>query len=168
MQKTPAEHPQSRLRRSVDRFARLTRRAIRRQDGVAATELALLAPLLVFMVVATFDLGLCGYREMQVQSAAQAGAQYAILHGFDSTIAGVVQNATSYSAIAASPAPAQYCGCASGNTVSVAACQSACPNGSTAGTFVSVSSAATYNTVLSYPMIPSAFALQATATVRIR
>ena len=168
MQTAPSERLKPRWRRAVDRVAGTIGRGARATDGVAATELAMLAPLLVFMSVATFDLGLCGYREMQVQSAAQAGAQYAILHGFDSTIAGVVQNATSYSAIAASPAPAQYCGCASGNTVSVAACQSACPNGSTAGTFVSVSSAATYNTVLSYPMIPSAFALQATATVRIR
>ena len=51
-------------------------------DGVAAIELSIIAPMLVLALVCTADLGLGIYRNMQVQNAAQAGAEYAVTHGF--------------------------------------------------------------------------------------
>jgi Flp pilus assembly protein TadG len=137
-------------------------------QGVAAVELALLGPMAILMLVVTFDLGMGIYRNMQVQNAAQAGAQYAIAHGFGSQISNVVTSATSFSAIAASPAPSKFCGCPSSAGVTVATCSSTCTSGMVAGTYVSVSSQGTYTTILPYPLIRNSFPLTAQSTVRIQ
>jgi Flp pilus assembly protein TadG len=137
--------------------------------GVAAIELAIIAPTLVLALVCTADLGLGIYRNMQVQNAAQAGAEYAVTHGFVAdSILSAVQNATALSDISASPVPNQFCGCASATGVASAACGSTCSGGSAAGTYVTVSTVATYKTLLPYPLLPSSFTLTAQSTVRIQ
>jgi Flp pilus assembly protein TadG len=136
--------------------------------GVAAVELALLSPVLIFTLVATFDIGMGLYREMQVQNAAQAGAQYAIFHGFSSSLASAVTSATTFSGISASPAPSKFCGCPTNTGVTVADCSLPCSGGMSPGTYVTVSSQGVYNTILPYPMIPSSFTLTAQSTVRIQ
>jgi Flp pilus assembly protein TadG len=137
--------------------------------GVAAIELSIIAPTLVLALICTADLGLGIYRNMQVQNAAQAGAEYAVTHGFTTTgIVSAVQAATTYSAVTASPAPTQFCGCASATGVATATCSSTCSGGSAAGTYVSVSALATYNTLLPYPLLPSRFTLTAQSTVRLQ
>jgi hypothetical protein len=70
--------------------------------------------------------------------------------------------------ISASPAPTQYCGCASGTTVSNATCGSICPDGMTAGTYVSASAVRDYTTLVSWPMFPASYHQTATSTVRIQ
>ena len=138
-------------------------------DGVAAIELSIIAPMLVLALVCTADLGLGIYRNMQVQNAAQAGAEYAVTHGYvTDSIVSAVQNATALSGISASPAPNQFCGCASATGVTSAACGSTCTGGSAAGTYVTVSALATYRTLLPYPVLPSSFTLTAASTVRIQ
>src|SRR5262249_40727167 len=78
-------------------------------EGWAVVEITLFAPILLGAAVCSIDLGLGMYRNMQVQHAAQAGAQYAISHGYDSTaISSAVTQATTYAAISASPAPNQF------------------------------------------------------------
>ena len=140
--------------------------------GLAAIELGLIAPILALMLVATFDFGMGIYRAMQVESAAQAGAQYAIGHGFSgqnqSSITAAVTGSTTYSGISASPAPSRFCGCASSSGVTTATCSSICSDGTVAGTYVTVSAKATYAPTLSYPLIPSSFNLSAQSTVRIQ
>ena len=139
------------------------------QSGAAAIEFAVIGAFLCMTVVATGDLGMGFYSYMQVQNSAQAGAQYAAVHGFNSTqIASAVTNATSVSGITASPAPAQYCGCASGTTVTSATCGSICPNGMSAGTYVSASAVRDYTTLISWPMFPASYHQTATSTVRIQ
>jgi Flp pilus assembly protein TadG len=137
--------------------------------GVAAIEFAIMVPTLIMMTVCTVDLGMGIYSNMQVQSAAQAGAQYAMVHGFDaSLISSAVSNATGQSGISASPAPAQYCGCATSAGVTNVTCGSACPAGAVSGTYVQVSTQGTYTTILPYPMIANSFALTAQAVVRVQ
>jgi len=81
-------------------------RAARCTSGVAAVEFALISPLLAFMVIATVDIGMGIYRQMQVENATQAGAQWAIKNGYDSTsISNAVTSATSAPGISVSPAP---------------------------------------------------------------
>jgi hypothetical protein len=90
-------------------------------------------------------------------------------HGFAASgIVSAVQAATAFSGITASPEPTQFCGCASATGVTSATCGSACSGGSIAGTYVSVSSLATYTTLLPYPLLPSSFSLAAQATVRLQ
>ncbi|TMJ54449.1 MAG: pilus assembly protein, partial [Alphaproteobacteria bacterium] len=67
------------VRSPIGRAVRNLARDIR---GVAAIEFAIVAPMLVLAMVCTADLGLGIYRKMQVQNAAQAGAEYAIVHGY--------------------------------------------------------------------------------------
>jgi len=137
--------------------------------GIAAIEFAVLGAVLCLIVVAVGDLGLGFYSDMQVQNSAQAGAQYAAVHGFNSTaISNAVTNATAVSGIAASPAPSQFCGCVTGTTMATATCGSVCANGMTAGTYVSVSAARTYSTLISYPGFPASYNQAATSTVRIQ
>jgi hypothetical protein len=129
----------------------------------------MLAPILVVMGVCTVDLGAGIYRKMQVQNAAQAGAQYAVAHGFSaSSISAAVTNATTLSGVSANPAPSQACGCPTTSGVTSATCNTTCPDGSVTGTYVTVGSQATYNTILAYPLIPNSFAFAAQAMVRIQ
>jgi len=158
----------------MDKSAQAFRRALRRlmhpRDGVrgtAAIEFAILATILIMLMICTVDIGMGFYRKMQVQNAAQVGAQYAMLHGFStSSIGAAVAAATSYPNISASPDPTQYCGCPSNTGISTTTCGSVCADGTTAATYVSVSAQGTYETLLSYPLIPRSFTLTAQSTVR--
>src|SRR5258706_2798319 len=137
--------------------------------GVAAIEFAVLGAVLCLIVVAIGDLGMGFYSYMQVQTSAQSGAQYAAVHGFNSTsISSAVTNATSVAGITAYPAPQQFCGCVSGATVATATCGSVCSDGMTAGVYVSASAVRDYSTLISYPGFASSYHQTATSTVRIQ
>src|SRR5947209_12367080 len=87
-------------------------RLLSQQTASTAVEFALLTPILLILGLLTLDLGLGGYRQMQVQSAAQAGAEYATVSGFDKNgISAAVTSATPNAAISTSPDPTQFCAC---------------------------------------------------------
>jgi Flp pilus assembly protein TadG len=135
--------------------------------GAASIELAIIAPVVVLALICTFDLGLGIYRSMQVESAAQAGAEYAIARGYSvDGVTRAVASATSFTGIAANPAPLQFCGCAAASGVTAVTCGQTCPDGTAAGTYVTVSAQGTYNTFLPYPMFPNAYTFAAQSTVR--
>jgi Flp pilus assembly protein TadG len=135
--------------------------------GTASIELAIIAPVLVLALICTFDLGFGIYRSMQVESAAQAGAEYAIARGYSvDGVTKAVANATSFTGVAANPAPFQFCGCASAAGVTSVTCGQSCPDGTAAGTYVTVSAQGIYNTFLPYPMFPNTYTFAAQSTVR--
>jgi hypothetical protein len=139
------------------------------KNGTAAIEFAVVALILVVMGIGVADLGMGFYRKMQVQNAAQAGAQYAIRHGFaPELISNAVTSATRFSNIVASPAARQYCGCPT-NTgiVEIADCSSNCVDGSKSVTYVEVAAEGTYETILPYPLFPKSFKLTALSTAAI-
>ncbi|HEX3537438.1 MAG TPA: TadE/TadG family type IV pilus assembly protein [Stellaceae bacterium] len=144
----------------------------RARDGVAAVEFGLLAPMLLLIVAASLDLGLAYSAQIKVQQAAQAGAQYALLHGFDSTkITTAVTSATSLS-VNATPAPTQQCGCLTGSTVTLSGtppCLVTCGNGVTPGTYVQVNAQASYTPLIPYAtLLSSPTTLSSQAQVRIQ
>ncbi len=103
-----------------------------------------------------------------MQDAAQAGAQYALLKGWNSTaIQNAVTRATPLSSITASPAPTQSCGCPNGTTVTAAGCGTPCPGGATPGTYVTVNARASYSPLINYPVLGSSVTLTAQSIVRI-
>lgn len=154
------------MRQSVRRFISNGGDGI---QGVAAIEFAIMVASLATMMVCLADLGIGLYRKMQVQNASQVGAQYALLHGYSaSSISNAVTAATNYSGITASPSPTQFCGCPSNTAITTISCSSKCADGSTPGTYVSVSAQATYTTIISYPMLPNNFTLTGQSTVRIQ
>jgi Flp pilus assembly protein TadG len=149
---------------SIGRMAAL----LRAPEGNAVMEFGLVAPILGAVLVPVIDIGMGFYQNMQVQDAAQAGAQYAMAHGWNSTaIETAVTGATTLS-INASPAPALSCGCPSGASVVSAACSSTCADGQAAGTYVTVRAQAVYKTLVPYPAIGSSVTLSATSTARIQ
>jgi Flp pilus assembly protein TadG len=145
------------------------RAAARDVRGVAAIEFAMIVPVLLFMMVAIVDFGLAIYSDMEVQNAAQAGAQYAIAHGFNAnSISQAVTSATNLAGIAVSSGPTKFCGCPSSIGVTNTACNSTCSGGSTPGTYVTVSARGTYTTIVPYPLIPNSFTFTSPSTVRIQ
>jgi Flp pilus assembly protein TadG len=78
-------------------------------SGAALVEFAAITPLLVAAALYTIDLGLMAWNRMEVQHAAQAGAQYAISQvSYDqAAIVAAVNGATNYSV---TPQVSQYCG----------------------------------------------------------
>ena len=137
--------------------------------GVASVELAIIAPLLAMAIICTADLGLGIFRKMQVQAAAQAGAEYAIVKGYtQSGIVTAVTSATSFGAITAVPAPSQFCGCPTASGVTSAACNTTCPDASKVGAYVEVSAQGSYDTILPYPTLPRTFLFTAKSTARVQ
>src|SRR5262249_41418986 len=115
------------------------------------------------------DLGIAFSEEIQVQQAAQAGAQYALLHGYDSTaITSAVTSGTTLSGVSASPAPTQSCGCPTGTAIASASCGSTCGNGESAGSYVFVNPQATYTPVLPYSLLGDSVTLTAQTAVRVQ
>jgi Flp pilus assembly protein TadG len=138
-------------------------------SGVAAVELSIIAPLLTLMMISVTDIGLGVYRKMQVEDAAQVGAQYAMRNGFDANaISNAVASATNSSAITASPAPVKFCGCATSSGVSTVSCGATCPGGAVAATYTTVSAQATYSTILNYQVVPQNYNFSAQSTVRLQ
>ena len=139
------------------------------EEGLSGIEFAMIAPVLILAFIATADFGLAIYAKMEVENAAQAGTQYASVHGYTSdTVSSAVISATSLSGLTASPAPTEFCGCPSTSGVSTATCGTYCANGAYAGTYVSASATNTYSTIVAYPGIPSSYTFQSTSTVRIK
>ncbi|HTY69287.1 MAG TPA: TadE/TadG family type IV pilus assembly protein [Alphaproteobacteria bacterium] len=142
------------------------RSLLRQCGGNAALELAFLAPPLMLLAVGTVDYGLAMYNQIEVQNAAQAGAEYVLKHGYSvAGISGAVTSATPLT-VSATPAPTQTCGCPSGTSITPATCGTSCPSGLTAGTYVTVNAQATYTTLVPYPGISSSYTLTASSTVR--
>lgn len=145
------------------------RTAIRDRRGVAAIEFAIMVPILSLMVVSVTDIGLAVYRKMQVEDAAQAGAQYAILHGFDTNgISSAVTSATNSTAMTASPGPVQFYGCPTSTGVSVVSAGTVCTGGAQAGTYATVSAQATYNTLINYQIVAATYTYNAQSTTRLQ
>ncbi|MGQ0684364.1 TadE/TadG family type IV pilus assembly protein [Bradyrhizobium sp.] len=148
---------------------RFFRRAARDTGGAAAVEFGLIVPMLALMVVGIMDVGLAVHRKMQVEHAAQAGAEYAILNGFDaSAISSAVTSATSATGITADPPPENFCGCATSAGVAPLTCGTTCPGGAAAGTYTTVSAKATYSTIINYTVVPDAYTFGAKSTVRLQ
>jgi len=136
---------------------------------VSAVEFAITAPLLIGMLIPLVDLGLGIAKNTQLHNAAHAGAQYALVNGWDITaIQTAVTGATTLLPIQALPVPSQSCGCPNGTAVTAAACGSVCSDGANAGTYVTVNAQSSYTPVIAYPLLGSSITLVATSMVRIK
>jgi Flp pilus assembly protein TadG len=147
---------------------RQLRRLLGRADGSAGVEFGFVAPGLIFLMVASLDLGLGIYQKTQVQGAAQMGAAYAAAKGFNAAaITAAVQSATSLT-VTATPAPSQFCGCPGASGVVACACDAPCADGSSPGSYVTVTAQASYTPFVPYPVLPATYDLSSRATVRIQ
>jgi uncharacterized membrane protein len=140
-----------------------------RRAGLAAVEAALIMPLLLLLMTGLFDLGFAVYENMQVQSAADAGAQYASKNAWDVVkITAVVVGATGGGAITATPAPSTFCACPTGGTLSApVVCTINCANGNAPSLYGLVSAQKLHSTVISYPGLPKPLTLSGEARARL-
>jgi Flp pilus assembly protein TadG len=138
--------------------------------GATSVEFALAAPILLALLMPVADLGLAFSQQIQVHQAAQAGAQYASLHPWNSNsvggITGAVTAATRLGGLQAQPAPSQACGCPDGSTVAAATCGSRCADGGDAGYYVVVNARLPYSPILPFSLLGNSVTLTAQATVR--
>jgi Flp pilus assembly protein TadG len=130
--------------------------------GGAIVEFALVMPFLVGLAVGLFDLGFGLWESMQVQAAAEAGAQYAALNSLNTwnatAIATAVASATGASGVTATPVPSQVCGCTNSNILTPVgsptggSCSSfTCTPSGTAGLYASVSARIQYSPLVPWP-----------------
>ena len=136
--------------------------------GVAAVEFALAMTLIIVLLLPVIDLGMAFYQKLEVEAAAQAGAHYGAISGWNST---AIQNAITTATtlpMTASPAPTESCGCPTGTTITAASCGTSCANGQNAGTYITANAQSTYTPIVPYSLLGSSVTLQATATVRVQ
>lgn len=166
---TTHSSPAYRLCRRPGLLRRVCSRAARNTSGAVAIEFGFMVPVLTLMVISVTDIGLGLYRKLQVEDAAQAGVNYAIMHGFDvNAISSAVTSATNSSAVTASPLPLKFCGCATGSAITTVSCGMTCPGGALAGTYATVSAQATYGTILNYRVVPYTYTFTARSTARLQ
>jgi Flp pilus assembly protein TadG len=166
---TTGDSPMRRLQRASRTLSCDFTRAVKDTTGAAAVEFAFMIPIFGLMIISVTDIGMSVYRKMQVEAAAQVGAQYAVVHGFDaSAISTAVTSATNATAVTATPSPAKYCGCSTGSSISTVTCGTTCPGGAIAGTYTTVSAQGSYSTILDYGVVPATYTYNAQSTVRLQ
>jgi Flp pilus assembly protein TadG len=139
------------------------------QRGVAGIELALATPMLLLMLTGGFDSGRAIYEQNRLASAAQAGVQYA------------VQSQSNWTNTTAIVAEARADAGDTSNSLSIAASQCTCPTGAAlcsasatctgstvSGTYVKVTVAESYATLVTYPFMSNPLNLSSQAIIRVQ
>ncbi|WP_158213797.1 TadE family protein [Sphingopyxis bauzanensis] len=133
---------------------------LRRETGAGAAEFALLLPIMVALLIGVIDVGRMAWTKMEVQAAARAGANYALVNAAQSfapvEIKAAVASATGLAVTPGEPVKETGCLDASGATVQP------CGGSLVSGDYVSVPVSATYTPIWFDPVT-----LSATAKVRI-
>ena len=138
-------------------------------SGQSMVELAIALPVLVLFMLAAADFGRLFYVWMGVNSAARAGAQY----GSQNVITAADTNGmklaatTDGSNISGLTAAASQCTCVTGTSVSVCSGSNYNCTNAPLATYVEVDTQAPFNTVVSYPGIPSSITVKGTAIMQV-
>jgi Flp pilus assembly protein TadG len=146
--------------------------------GVAAAELALLAPVLTFVLLMTVDFGRLCYAYITLATCARNGAIYASSNSAaltespyysssntfaQNTLAAAQADASNLSSLPTIPTHGlQYCSTYSGTYTDYDGSK----NGTTDG-YVQVTVNWTFNTIVTYPGIPHSMPLSRTVTMRL-
>jgi Flp pilus assembly protein TadG len=142
---------------------------VRRRSGSAAVETALLLPFMLLLMTAIFDIGFAAWEQMQVQSAAAAGAEYAVRNSWNAgQISSIVSTATGASGISATPTPSQFCACPVAGSLTTIACNATCANGNKPGIYALITAQKSHFTVLQYPAFSQPLTLSGQVTVRLQ
>jgi Flp pilus assembly protein TadG len=141
------------------------RHIFRQTNGGAAIEFGIIFPIFPILIVGIVDYGSVIFQIMAVSNAAQVGANYALLNGYQPT---TIQNKVSAATGIAvgNISVKEICGCPTGSTVTDLGCAPplpTCVGNQTAGAYVTVKITQPYSPVA--PGIPSP--LTATAFVRV-
>ena len=137
--------------------------------GSAAIEFALISPVFVILLIGVTELGFAGLGAMRVQDAAEAGALYAQVHGWNSAgIVSAVTNATGATGLTATPAPVNFCGCPGADGIAAITCTDTCADGSAPGQYITVSASMPRLSIMPGTITTLPDTLTAHSTVRIQ
>ncbi len=162
----------------------------RKQSGQALVEFAFVLPLLLVLLLGVIEIGRYAYISILVGNAAHAGAAYGAQgNGYSSDQTGI-KNAADYDFAGATSGSTNTngqqvsqltvsstvsCGCDTAGTITTYGCtvlnSGNCPLlGSPSGNWVinvNVTASGTFNSLFSFPGIPSSIAISRTATIRV-
>jgi len=140
------------------------------QRGTSTTELALALPLLLVITLGLVDLGRAAYEAMTIDSAAGAGAAFALRSQADAVDATAITNAvladvgTDLDTSKLKVQTSATCECSSGAPID---CSMTC-SGKQPLMFVHVRVDKQFQTLISYPGMPKNIALAREAHMRVR
>ncbi len=137
--------------------------------GQSMAELALALPALVLLFLGAADFGRLFYFWIAVNNAARAGAQYGSQNVINAAnISGMrtaaITDGSNISGLTATPS---QCTCASGTSVTVCSGSNYNCTNAPSATYVEVDTQATFNTVVSYPGIPSSITVTGKAIMQV-
>jgi Flp pilus assembly protein TadG len=140
----------------------------RRESGNMLLEFALSSTLLFLVMFGVIDFSRIFSSACAVQGAARAGTQYGMLspahyNDFSGMRNAALANAGNPSGMTA--VASQFCSCSVGGTK--VDCPATCSSGSPE-TYIEVDVSTTYNTIATYPGIPSSSHLNAKSVVRVQ
>ncbi|THD80542.1 MAG: pilus assembly protein [Phenylobacterium sp.] len=154
-----------RIPRSV---ARACRRLAKAEDGAAAVEFAFVLPMFMLLMAGLLDGARLINASLQVRAAAQAGATYAQLNGWNPTgIAAAITAATPLQANASLPA-APFQGCIKNLQIVAPNGGGNCTSSQPVGSFVTVGANGAFKPLMPWPQVVWPTSVTANATVRIQ
>ncbi|HEX3699088.1 MAG TPA: TadE/TadG family type IV pilus assembly protein [Phenylobacterium sp.] len=155
-------------RRSLRRWRMAAARLRHGEDGAAVVEFAFVLPLFLLLMAGLFDGARLVNASLQVHAAAQAGAAWAQVNGWNSAgIASAVSAATPLP-VEATPAPVLFVGCAKQQGLTPPGPNGHCPGNQPQGSFVTVGAQAPFAPLMPWPRVVWPASLNATAVVRIQ
>jgi len=140
---------------------------LRDDRGSAFAEMALITPLLIFLLAGAVELGRFSAYGVTVAGAARAGVQYGAQNSATATDTTGMQNAATADAsgiTGVTAAASQFCQCADGSASTCLASDCATSHRIV---YVQVRVNGSYTSVLRYPGIQSSFPVSATAVMRV-
>jgi Flp pilus assembly protein TadG len=136
--------------------------------GVAALELALLAPTLLFLLMGVYDFGNMTYTVMKLRAAAQAGAQYVYANPGACTttaVASAVTNATTLTLKTPTVNCTAYY-CVTSNALVASTSGATCGSGEKSGTFATVTAQTNFSAIAPWSGLIFPTTLSASSTIR--
>jgi len=143
----------------------------RHKTGQAATEFALVVPVLALLLVGVADFARAFYFNQEVVASARAGAQYGSQSVTTATDSTNISNAARANGanVPGLSVTSSFCTCQSPPPSGETACASSYCNGANAtATYVTVNSSATFTTLITYPGIPHTTTMSGKAIMQIQ
>tara|TARA_B100000686_G_scaffold349037_1_gene441493 strand:+ start:2219 stop:2650 length:432 start_codon:yes stop_codon:yes gene_type:complete len=136
------------------------------EDGVAATEFALVVPMLALLLVGIYDFGIYINQQMKLENAARASAEYLMRGGDANDISTAIVNNIVADNNGITFTSNEVCECAGGTTVSCGS-NGSCDDGYKRR-YRSVLLTQTYEPFFDFPGIPDNLELTGHARVQVQ
>lgn len=151
------------------------KRVIKCEEGAIAIEFAMIAPILIIMAIATYDISVVIKQKLALQNATRIGVQYGMVRrpvqgDMQHVINAVNQTLPASWGSANTDTKPQVsavlqCECSTGTVI---ACGVKCNAGQTKITYLKVEITKTYQTMMPYPGFDSSFQISDEALVRLQ